>query len=418
MMIDRAKIYVEGGKGGDGAISFRKEKYVPRGGPDGGDGGKGGDVILEVNPSLFTLLDFRYKKHFKAGRGGHGGGKNKRGKDGEDVIIKVPPGTIVRDAETGAVMADLVEPGERFIVAKGGKGGYGNAHFKSPTNQAPRIAEKGEEGESRWIILELKVIADVGIIGMPNVGKSTLISKLSNAKPKIADYPFTTLSLVLGVVELENGEKLILADIPGLIEGAHKGRGLGIDFLRHIERTKLLIHMLDLSLSINDIKDNFEKINEELRLYSEKLLSKPQIVIGNKLDLLRDRGKLPELANYFEGKGYKFIGISALTGEGISKLLDALVEEVRRLPKEVPREKVDYVPKVKPLKVYKKGDIFMVEGDEVEKLVSITRFDSEEALRRFQREIRKLGVEERLKELGIKEGDTVKIKDIEFEYRE
>ncbi len=417
-MIDRAKIYVEGGRGGDGAISFRREKYVPRGGPDGGDGGKGGDVILVVDPSLSTLLDFRYKRHFKAGRGGHGGGKNKKGKDGKDVVIRVPPGTIVRDAETGAVMADLVEPGEKFIVAKGGRGGYGNAHFKSPTNQAPRIAEKGEEGEARWIILELKVIADVGIMGKPNVGKSTLISRLSNAKPKIADYPFTTLSPVLGVLELESGEKIILADIPGLVEGAHKGRGLGIDFLRHVERTKLLMHMLDLSLPVEEIKDNFRKINEELKLYSEKLISKPQIVVGNKLDLVKDRGKLGELKEFFEKAGYEFISISAITGEGIDKLLDVVVDRVRHLPKEVIREKVTYIPRVKPLKVYKEGDVFVVEGDEVERLVSMTRFDSDEALKKFQREIRRLGVEEKLKELGVKEGDTVRIRGIEFEYRE
>ncbi len=417
-MIDRAKIYVEGGKGGNGSISFRKEKYVPRGGPDGGDGGKGGDVIVEVDPSLSTLLDFQHKRHFKAGDGKPGSSKNRKGKDGEDVVVKVPPGTVVRDAETGKVMADLVEPGERFIVAKGGRGGYGNAHFKSPTNQAPRIAEKGEKGESRWIILELKVIADIGIIGMPNVGKSTLISKLSNAKPKIADYPFTTISPVLGVMEIEGGNKIVLADIPGLIEGAHMGKGLGIDFLRHIERTKLLVHVVDMSLPVEDVERNFDKVMEELKLYSDKLLLKPQIVVGNKRDIVFEEGKVESLKGLFESKGYLFVAVSALRGDGLNFLRDVLIGKVKELPKDIPREKVDYVPQIRPLRVYKEGEIFVVEGDEVERLVSITIFESEEALLRFQKEMRRIGLEEKLKELGIREGDTVRIGDIEFEYKE
>lgn len=417
-MIDLVKIYVEGGKGGDGAISFRKEKYVPRGGPDGGDGGKGGSVILVVDPSLSTLLDFRYKRYFKAEDGGRGGGRNRKGKDGEDIIIKVPPGTIVKDAETGKVMADLVEPGERFVVAKGGQGGRGNAYFKSPTNQAPRIAEKGEKGEARWIILELKMIADVGIIGMPNVGKSTLISVLSNAKSKIADYPFTTLSPILGVMELESGEKVVLADIPGLVEGAHKGKGLGIDFLRHIERTRLLIHMIDISLSLDEIVKNFETIIGEMKAYSLKLISKPQIVVGNKLDLVPDKEKVKYLKNLFEEKGYEFLVISALERKGLKELIDVMLKKLKEIPKEIPREKADYIPKVKPIKVYKLGDIFIVEGDEIEHVISKTMLESEEALMKFQRIIKKIGIEDRLRELGIKEGDTVRIGDLEFEYKE
>lgn len=417
-MIDRAKIYVEGGKGGDGVISFRKEKYVPRGGPDGGDGGKGGDVILVVDPSLSTLLDFQYKKHFKAGDGKPGGSNNKKGKDGEDVIIRVPPGTVVRDAQSGRVMADLVDPGERFVVAKGGKGGYGNAHFKSPTNQAPRIAEKGEKGEARWVLLELKVIADVGIIGMPNVGKSTLISRLSNAKPKIADYPFTTLSPVLGVMEVEGAKKVVLADIPGLIEGAHLGRGLGTDFLRHIERTKLLLHVVDLSFPLDKIIENFDKILEELKLYSPKLILKPQIVVGNKLDLVEEEDRVRKLRDILEGKGYPFVAVSALEGQGLDSLKDLILRLAMSLPHEILREEIDYVPTVKPLRVYKEGEVFVIEGDEIERIVSVTMFDSEEALIRFQKSIRRLGIEDKLKELGIKEGDTVRIGSLEFEYKE
>ncbi|KUK14127.1 MAG: GTPase ObgE [Synergistetes bacterium] len=417
-MIDFVKIYVEGGRGGNGAISFRKEKYVPRGGPDGGDGGKGGDVILVVDPSLSTLLDFRYKRFFKAEDGQHGGGKNKKGKDGEDVIIRVPPGTIVKDAETGKVMADLVEPGERFVVARGGRGGYGNAHFKSPTNQVPRIAEKGEKGEGRWIILELKIIADVGIVGMPNVGKSTLISALSDAKPKIADYPFTTLSPVLGVMEAGEGERIILADIPGIIEGAHKGKGLGIKFLKHVERTKLLLHLVDMSYSFDKIVQNFNVVLEEMRSFSARLVSKPQIVVGNKLDLVQDSDKIKKLKGFFEERGYDFVAISALHKKNVGDLIDLLIKKVKSLPVEVEREKVDYVPQSRPLRIYKSGNIFVVEGDEIERLVSITVFESEEALVRFHKELRKLGIEDKLKELGIKEGDTVKIGDMEFEYRE
>ncbi|MCS7234302.1 MAG: GTPase ObgE [Synergistetes bacterium] len=417
-MIDLVKIYVEGGKGGNGAISFRKEKYVPRGGPDGGDGGKGGDVVLLVCSSLSTLSDFRYKKHFKAEDGEHGGSGNKKGKDGEDIIIKVPPGTIVRDVETGKVMADLLVPGEKFIVAKGGRGGRGNAYFKSPTNQAPRIAEKGEKGEARWVILELKIIADVGIVGLPNVGKSTLISVLSNAKPKIANYPFTTLSPVLGAMEIENGEKIILADIPGLIEGASKGRGLGIDFLKHLERTKLLLHVVDISLPLNEIVKNFEIIIDEMRNYSSKLMYKPQIVVGNKLDLVPEEEKVRYLRSLFNEKGYEFLAISALKKEGLKELINIILRKLDEIPKEIPREKIDYIPQVKPIKVYKDGNVFIVEGDEVEHIVSTTLFESEEALMKFQKAIKKIGIEDRLKELGIKEGDIVRIGNIEFEYKE
>ncbi len=331
--VDRVKIYVKGGKGGNGAVAFLREKFRPRGGPAGGDGGKGGDVILVATASKHTLLDFKYRRHFKAQNGQHGKGKNQKGKDGEDLIVYVPVGTVVRDAQTGEVMCDLVEEGQRCVVARGGRGGRGNAHFATPTNQAPRYAEPGEEGEERWILLELKLIADVGIVGLPNAGKSTLISRLTKARPKVGDYPFTTLSPNLGVLELDEQRRLVLADIPGLIEGAHRGSGLGHEFLRHIERTRLILHLIDVSQE--DPIGAFETVNRELRLYSEELAEKPQIVVANKIDLLPDRSILSELRSFFEGKGYEFHAVSALTGEGIGELKEMLwrkFEEVRDAP--------------------------------------------------------------------------------------
>jgi len=323
--IDKAKIYVKGGDGGNGCVAWRREKFVPMGGPAGGNGGKGGDVILQADSRLQTLLDFKYKKHYKAERGQHGSGSNKHGKNAPDLIIKVPVGTVVKDAQTGELIADLTEEGQKVVVAKGGKGGRGNAMFKSATNQSPDYAEKGEKGEERWLDLELKLIADVGIIGFPNAGKSTLISKLSKAKPKIADYPFTTLSPVLGVVDLGYGKSLVLADIPGLIEGASEGAGLGHEFLRHIERTKALLHMIDVSdFREKEPLEAFEIINKEMEQYSPQLTKKPQIVIGNKIDMLSDKSKLKEWENQFKEMGYKFIPVSVLTGEGLDKLKEEL----------------------------------------------------------------------------------------------
>ena len=325
LFIDRVKIYVKGGRGGNGAVAFLREKYRPRGGPAGGDGGKGGDVILVATKSKHTLLDFKYKKHFKAQNGEHGKGKNQKGKDGEDLVINVPVGTIVKEAETEEILCDLVEEGQRCVVAKGGRGGRGNAHFATPTNQAPRYAEPGEEGEERWIILELKLIADVGIVGLPNAGKSTLLSKLTKARPKIADYPFTTITPNLGVMELDEERRLVLADIPGLIENAHKGAGLGHEFLRHIERTKFLLHLIDVSDSRErDPVEAFDLVNRELELYSPELAKKPQIVVANKIDALSDRGLLDKLRNYFESRGYESYAISAVTGEGLEELKEAL----------------------------------------------------------------------------------------------
>lgn len=327
--IDEAKIYVQAGGGGDGCVSFRREKYVPRGGPDGGDGGCGGSVMLVVDPGLTTLLDFHYQKHYKAKRGQHGKGKDKAGKDAPDCILRVPPGTVVRDAETGEVLGDLIIPEQGVIAARGGKGGRGNMNFATPTNRAPRLAEEGQKGEKRWLSLELKLIADVGIIGYPNAGKSTLISHISAARPKIAEYPFTTLSPNLGVVRYKNGKSFVMADLPGLIEGAHAGAGLGIQFLRHTERTRLFLHILDLSdLPVRDPVRDYEAISKELAAYDSSLLSRPQVVSLNKIDLPEAREKVKKVMEYFKKKGIRAFPISAITGEGIGPLLDELIQRL------------------------------------------------------------------------------------------
>ena len=332
MFVDRVKIHVKAGDGGDGAVAFLREKYRPFGGPAGGDGGKGGDVVLVATRRKHTLYDFKFQAHFKAQRGEHGKGKNQHGKDGEDLIIEVPVGTVVMDAQTGKILCDLVEEGQRCIVAKGGKGGRGNARFATPTNQAPRYAEKGEKGEERWLILELKLIADVGIVGLPNAGKSTLISKLTKARPKIADYPFTTLSPVLGVMAIDEQTQVVLADIPGLIEGASQGKGLGHEFLRHVERTKLLLHLVDVSdARLEDPIRAFEMVNKEMEQYSPELLKKPQIVVGTKIDNLLDRSYLEALKEEFEKRGYPFIAISALTGEGLDRLKYLIVNKLKEM---------------------------------------------------------------------------------------
>jgi len=332
--VDRVKIYVRAGKGGDGAVAFLREKYRPKGGPAGGDGGKGGDVILVATSSKHTLLDFKYKKHFVAENGQPGKGKKMHGKNGEDLIIYVPVGTVVKDAKTGKVICDLVKEGQRCVVAKGGKGGRGNARFATPTNQTPTYAEKGEPGEERWIILELKLIADVGLVGFPNVGKSTLLSKLTRANPKIADYPFTTITPNLGVMELDWERRLVIADIPGLIEDAHKNAGLGHEFLRHVERTKFLVHVIDVSdFREREPLEAFEIINRELYLYSPELSKKPQIVVANKVDALSDKNLLSELKKSFENMGYEFYAVSALTGEGLNELKEALWRKYQEISK-------------------------------------------------------------------------------------
>jgi len=319
---DYVKIFVRSGDGGRGCVSFRREKYVPRGGPDGGDGGKGGTVVLQSTKVLNTLLDHTYHKEYRAKRGQHGMGKKMHGRNGDDLIIKVPVGTVVKDAETKSILADMDEEGMQVIIAKGGKGGLGNSHFATPTRQAPRFAQPGEEGEEQWLILELKLLADVGLIGLPNAGKSTFLSVISSARPKIADYPFTTLAPVLGVVKRPDFRSFVVADIPGLIEGAHKGAGLGFQFLRHTERTAILIHLVDISeLSSDDPIGNFEKINREIALYNEELLKKPQIVVGTKLDIAGDGVRLKKLEKYCAMNGREFFSVAAVTGSGVQDLL-------------------------------------------------------------------------------------------------
>jgi len=330
--IDYVKIHVKAGDGGRGCISFRREKFVPRGGPDGGDGGRGGHVIIRSTNRMNTLLDFKYKKIYKAKRGQHGMGKNMHGKDGEDLVIPVPIGTVIKDALTGEILSDLVKEGQEIIVAKGGKGGLGNAHFATPVRQSPRFAQPGEKGEERLLILELKLLADVGLIGMPNAGKSTLLSVISSAKPKIADYPFTTLSPVLGVVKYGEYKSFVVADIPGLIEGAHKGAGLGFQFLRHIERTSLLVHLVDISdYTKDDPVECLEKINKELELYSRMLIEKPQIIVGTKLDIAMENWKKERLQEYCKEKKIECFFISSITREGVDSLITYLTQKIEEL---------------------------------------------------------------------------------------
>ncbi len=331
--IDRAKVFVQGGHGGNGCVAFRREKFVPKGGPSGGDGGKGGDVVLVADRNVHTLLDFKYKRHYKAERGRHGEGNKRSGKSGEDLEIKVPVGTVVRDAETGEILGDLTEHGQRLIVARGGRGGRGNAAFATPTRRAPDFAEPGQPGEERWIELELKLLADVGLVGFPNAGKSTFLSRISKAKPEIADYPFTTLRPILGVTRVGD-YSFVVADIPGLIEGAHKGKGLGHEFLRHVERTKLLLHLIDLTNPEMEPEEAFEKINRELELYSPELAKKPQIVVGTKIDALTDRSKVERLKRYFEEKGYPFFAVSAVSGEGMEEFLNFVARKLKELERE------------------------------------------------------------------------------------
>ncbi len=323
--IDYVKIYVKAGDGGRGCVSFRREKYVPRGGPDGGDGGRGGHIVFKATDALNTLLDHIYHREYRAQKGQHGMGKKMHGKNGEDLIIPLPLGTLIKDAETKEVIADLDSDGKEAIFVKGGRGGLGNSHFATPTRQAPRYAQPGEEGEERWLILELKLLADIGLIGLPNAGKSTLLSVISSARPKVADYPFTTLRPMLGVVKLEDYRSFVVADIPGLIEGAHRGVGLGFQFLRHVERTSMLLHLVDISETTEgDPVENFEKINKELELYSPELVSKPQAVAGTKLDVAGSKDRLDRLEGYCKINGIDFFPVSAVTGSGIKKLLGYL----------------------------------------------------------------------------------------------
>lgn len=424
MFVDQAKIFIQSGRGGNGAVSFRREKYIPNGGPDGGDGGKGGSIIFEVDPGMNTLMDFRHKRHFKA-QPGEDGGKNRRhGKDGEDLVIKVPPGTIIREAETGKIMLDMTGVNERKVLLKGGRGGRGNQHFATSTRQAPRYAEKGQEGKEYWVILELKMIADVGLIGFPNVGKSTLLSVITNASPKIANYHFTTLNPNLGVVHNQYGRDFVIADIPGLIEGAHEGVGLGHDFLRHIERTKVLVHVVDAAaLEGRDPVEDVEKINHELSEYNEELLKRPQIIVANKTDIPESEENVLRLKENYESKGIKVIPISAATKKGLQPLLieiHKLLEKADTAPVKFKEEFEFFEEKeevYEPFTIEKAGEhYFVVTGVGVEKMIGYTNLESEKGFAFFQKYLREHGIIDALEEQGIEEGDTVKIYDLEFEY--
>lgn len=415
MFYDRAKIYVQAGSGGNGVVSFRKEKFAPRGGPNGGNGGRGGNVILYVDPGLNTLYHLQHQVHHRAERGAHGGGANRTGASGADVRIPVPPGTVVRNAETGAVVADLVHPGQEVIVARGGRGGRGNAAFKTARNTAPRIAEKGEPGEELWLELELKLVADVGIIGVPNAGKSTLLSRVSAARPKIADYPFTTVEPMLGVAEVDH-RQIVLVDIPGLLEGAHEGVGLGLEFLRHIERCRVLIHLLN-GASPDPLGD-FEAINQELTLFNPTLADKPQIVALNKMDLPDARALWPAVEEAIHRYGLPVFAISAVTGEGVTELLRQVQMTLDQLP---PEEKAEPLPVLAPKPDPKafwidrlKEGVWRVEGAEIEKVARMTNWDYYEAVLRFQRVLNALGIRQALIEAGVEEGDVVRIGDVEL----
>lgn len=426
MFIDKAKINLKAGKGGDGAVAFRKEIYVPAGGPEGGDGGKGGDIIFVVDEGMRTLMDFKYKKNYKAENGEDGKGRNKYGKDGENLILKVPPGTIVREEESGQIIADLTISNDRVVVARGGKGGKGNTHFKTAVRQAPRFAIAGQRGQEFTVTLELKLIADVGLVGFPNVGKSTFLSVVTSAKPKIANYHFTTLTPNLGVVKTKYGDSFVLADIPGLIEGAHEGTGLGHEFLRHVERTKLLIHVLDVSgVEGRDPLDDFEKINQELHLYNEKLAEKPQVVAANKTDIQGAEDNFEKLKTTLNERGIEVFPISAATNQGLDNLLSYVSIKLKEL-----EEKLKAEPPVEEEKVYKyeetedkyyftvtkEDDVYVVEGRFIERLINSTNFDDIDSLSYFQKVLRNRGVIDKLKETGVSEGDLVRMYSVEFEY--
>jgi GTP-binding protein len=415
MFYDHARIYVAGGDGGNGVVAFRREKYVPRGGPSGGDGGNGGNIILEADPGLRTLVDLKYKQHYRAARGEHGQGKNMHGRNAPDLVLRVPVGTVVRNEENEMLLADLVVPGQRVIIARGGQGGRGNARFSTARYQTPRFAEKGEPGETLVVQLELKLLADVGLIGYPNVGKSTLIAHISAARPKIADYPFTTLIPNLGVVQAgEEGKSFVVADIPGLIAGAHAGTGLGHEFLRHVERTRLLVHVLDLS---GDFLEHFYTVTRELALYNPELAEKVQLVAANKMDLPEAANNWPLLQSKL-GNQYELFPISAATGAGldqlifrIAALLDTLVVPV---PAAIP-EPVVAAPRP-GFTVKHESGVYVVSGQEVERLCAMTDLDNPEAVLRLQRIFKKMGVDDRLRAEGVQEGDLVRIGKAEFEF--
>ena len=423
MFIDKARIFVKSGNGGNGAVSFRREKYVPAGGPDGGDGGNGASVIFEVDLGLRTLMDFKYQRKYVSEHGEDGSKKRKAGRNGEDLILKVPPGTIIRDEATGLVIADLKEEGDRAVVAKGGRGGKGNQHFANAVRQAPAFARSGSDGVEKWVVLELKMIADVGLLGFPNVGKSTFLSVVTKAKPKIANYHFTTLTPNLGVVQTKFGDSFVLADIPGLIEGAAEGVGLGHDFLRHVERTKVLIHIVDISgLEGRDALEDFDKINDELKLYNEKLATRPQVVVANKMDILEDESIFEEFKNELEDRGYKVFKMSAATRQGVDDVI-AYVSELLKEAEEIElvSEEEMFRPELdeqqdEGLQIDIEDGVYVVTGKSLRRIMYSVNFDDMESLQYFQKAMESQGVFDRLREMGIEDGDTVRIYEIEFEF--
>ena len=421
MFVDIAKIHLKAGKGGDGAVSFHREKYVAAGGPDGGDGSKGGNIVFKADSNLSTLADFRYKRKYAAESGQNGGASRCTGKSAPDLVIRVPVGTLVKDAETGRIIADVSDD-EPVIIAKGGNGGWGNQHFATSTRQVPRFAKSGNPGEELDVTLELKLLADVGLIGFPNVGKSTLVSVVSEAKPKIANYHFTTLTPVLGVVRMGEGSSFVMADIPGLIEGAGEGVGLGHEFLRHVERCRMLLHVLDISGSEGrDPIDDFDKINHELKVFSEELSDRPQIVVGNKCDLIEE-DEIKRIAEYFEAKGYKFFPIMAAIAEGTDDLVNYVAAELQKLP---PILKYEAEPKPEPeinatkrsFSIRVENDIYYVEDcDWIDEIMNRVDPDDYESLQYFERVLRSSGIIDALEEAGVKEGDTVNVCDVEFDF--
>ena len=428
MFADRAKVFIKSGKGGDGHVSFRRELYVPNGGPDGGDGGRGGDVIFQVDTGKNTLVDFRHIHKYVAKDGQEGGKRRCHGADGEDLIVKVPEGTVIKDFESGKVIADMSGENRREVILKGGKGGLGNMHFATSTMQVPKYAQPGQPAQELWVQLELKVIADVGLVGFPNVGKSTLLSRVSNARPKIANYHFTTLNPHLGVVDLQDGQGFVMADIPGLIEGASQGIGLGHDFLRHIERTKVLVHVVDAaSVEGRDPVEDIRTINAELKAYNPSLLERPQVIAANKVDSIYNTGEedwedpVERLKREFEPEGIQVFAISAVTGQGVKELLyhvNDLLKTVDRKPVIFEKEfEYQYQGENLPYTVERNEDgIYVVEGPKIEKMLGYTNLDSEKGFQFFQKFLKDSGILAELEEAGIEEGDTVRMYGLEFDY--
>lgn len=425
MFADRARIIIRSGKGGDGHCSFRRELYVANGGPDGGDGGKGGDLIFEVDKGLNTLVDFRHKRKFAAGDGEQGGKRRCHGKDGKDLILRIPEGTVIKEFNTGKVIADMSGENKRQIILKGGKGGLGNMHFATATMQVPKYAQPGQPARELEVTLELKVIADVGLIGFPNVGKSTLLSRVTNAEPKIANYHFTTLNPNLGVVDLEGGKGFVMADIPGLIEGASEGAGLGHEFLRHIERTKMMIHVVDAAgTEGRDPVEDIYKINQELEAYNPDIAARPQVIAANKTDLIfaGDEDPVERLRAEFEPKGFKVFPISGVSGKGISELLYYVSECLQNMDDDPVVFKQEYFPEDEliyeelPFTVEIDDGVYIVEGPKIEKMLGYTNLDSEKGFAFFQRFLKETGILSQLEEAGIQEGDTVKMYGLQFDY--